>query len=169
MHIHILWSQSTFSHMHEQNKSCCGKWCSRGGCMVLKKVVWVALTAIALSELSMCTITPLCMMKYELVVIINHKIIHWNSRQLSVTFYLYWMYGKSQYLFCARVSKPGLFCEASEVGWSDLSCYMVRHTQKTNKWQQQQQQQQKEMDSITDNFPVLLMTLFSHSLPIVYC
>ena len=31
------------------------------------------------------------------------------------------------------------------------------------------QQQQKEMDSITDNFPVLLMTLFSHSLPIVYC
>ena len=137
MHIHILWSQSTFSHMHEQNKSCCGKWCSRGGCMVLKKVVWVALTAFASNKLSMCTITPLCMMKYELVVIINHKIIHWNSRQLSVTFCLYWMYGKAQYLFCARVSKPELFCEASEVGWNDLSCYMVRDTQKTNKRQQQ--------------------------------
>ena len=40
----------------------------QGGCMVLKKVVWVALTVIGSSKSSMCTVTPLRMMKYELVI-----------------------------------------------------------------------------------------------------
>lgn len=69
-----------------------------------------------------------------------------ESKTASVTSCLYWANKKSQYPFCAWGSKPELFCEASEVGYNDLSLSESQKWSGILKNKQKTQQQQQEND-----------------------